>query len=108
ILTEANDREMLGVLERNLGRVALDENKLGWAIHHLELAMDVFSNLELIAEEAEAVIFHAQSLARLGESDAARQEAEWALETLAKIGARSVRQEVEDFVREIGREGVPR
>lgn len=102
LLRNANDEEMKAVVWRNLGRVSLLEGRLGEAIASLEEALNLFQDLALADEEAEAAKDHARTLHRLGESEAAGDELLWCEQTFERLGAVGRRKEVEEAKKEIG------
>jgi tetratricopeptide (TPR) repeat protein/predicted amidohydrolase/predicted transcriptional regulator len=88
VLTEARDEEMVAVVHRNRGRVALDLGTPHDAVWELEIALDAFADLELGIEEAETVVHHARAIAALGETDEAEFEVLSAAQRVAALGSK--------------------
>ena len=82
-----SDEEMLAVVLRNEGRCHLMNGQYGAALQSLEDAMAAFRQLEMKIEYAEAVNWHAQVLARLGELDEAQDEVEATARELRLLGS---------------------
>lgn len=92
----AGDEELVAVVSRNRGRVALDLRRPAEALRHLESAMDDFRGLELEIEAAETAIFHARALAELGECIEAESELNGAANRLVALGSRARERDVEE------------
>ena len=88
------DREMIAVIHRNLGRVSLDEGRYVEALGELEQAMSTFRELRLLIEDAETAIYHARALAGVHEMDDAILELANIEQTFRSIGSLPRLQEV--------------
>jgi len=88
LMTGCGDEEMQAVLWRNLGRVDLQQTRLGSALERFEKAIRIFRELELRVEEAEAAHYHARALTAVGEYEEARGELDWARRTIEALGSR--------------------
>jgi predicted amidohydrolase/tetratricopeptide (TPR) repeat protein len=84
---QTDDREMQAVVDRNLGRCALDTEDYSDALERLERAMGQLRDLGLRVEEAEAGMYRAKALLRLGERDEALSQLEIARSLFEAVGA---------------------
>jgi tetratricopeptide (TPR) repeat protein len=82
-----HDPEMVAVVDRNEGKVELDQEVFGKALDLFERSMHRFQDLQLQVEEAETANLHAQALARLGEFEEAELEYHWARSIMEELGA---------------------
>jgi tetratricopeptide (TPR) repeat protein len=93
--------EMKAVIERNLGRLALDAEQYGDALVALEEAMSKFRLLHHNVEDAEAGAAHAEALAGLGEFDEALEEIDAVQKTLERLGSVTRAEEIREARRRI-------
>jgi tetratricopeptide (TPR) repeat protein len=78
---------MQAIVERNLGRCALDAEDYAEALERLEAAMVQLRDLGLRVEEAEVGMYRAKALLRLGERAEALSQLDVAEEFFKSVGA---------------------
>jgi tetratricopeptide (TPR) repeat protein/predicted amidohydrolase len=81
------DRELEAVVERNLGRCAMDACDYAEALERFESAMEDLRGLGLPVEEAEVAMYRAQALLRLGEREEAVSQLRIARKWFERVGA---------------------